>query len=623
MHAEHQHGVPPRRLVSELLTGPRSTRLRRMRLCLAVTLALGAIGCGASPVGNSDPAPDVEGGSDLGGSNDAGAPTLTELVAGDGQSAAVGTPVDVVPRMRVTDSDGIPVPDVEVTFSVLEGHGVVEGPMSLTDADGLAAPERWLLGPTPGLNRLMGEVPGLAPIFFEATGRADARGSFVIDAGNFQNARIGTAVEVPPRVRFTTEDGVPVPDRPVSFEIGSGGGMVRGQTSVTDDDGTASVDEWVMGPEPGPQTLIARTEGLPPVAFEAMAVDDRAPVLSEETWLDELRRPWDLAFLPDGSMLMTERGGRILIADPSSRQTRVLVNRPEDFVARGQSGLLGLAVDPDFQNNRYVYTFLASDRDGDTDNRIRRWRLSESNEDLVEDQDILTGMTYAANGAHSGGRIRFGPEGYLYITTGDTRSATVPQDLQELGGKILRITRDGEPAPGNPQIPGALPEIFFVGVRNPQGIAFRPGTGDVFICEHGPDQDDEITRLVAGGNGGWNPNDGEGNYNGYDGALMSDPSISDVVLPTYRVPNSAGMSGCDFMVGAEWRAWDQALLVGMLAGTRALVVSLDSAGTSTTEEPTTVLDTQARIRSIVMGPDGYMYVAIDSEDGEIWRVTPN
>lgn len=594
---------------------------------------LGVLACGEASLGSSEPDLDdrvgpadqgdtgIQGPDDLGVGQDPGSPTLTELVEGDGQSAIVDTSVAVAPRLRVTDSDGIPVPDVEAIFSVLEGGGAVEGAVVRTDDAGTAAPARWVLGPTPGLNRLMGEVPGLAPIFFEATGLPDASGSFIIDAGNYQSAQINSAVEVAPRVRITTQGGASVLNRSVTFEVGTGNGSVEGAVAMTDTEGRASVGAWILGPEPGAQTLIARTNGLPDLTFEAVAVAADAPILSNELWITDIGRPWDLAFLPDGTMLITERDGRIRAVDPGSRETRVVLEPPEDLVVQGQSGMLGIAIDPDFETNRYVYAFMASDRAGATDNRIRRWTLSLDGDALVEDRDILTDMTYASSGAHSGGRIRFGPDGNLWITTGDTRRATVPQDVRELGGKILRVTRDGNPAPGNPSIQGARPEIFFVGVRNPQGITFRPGTGEAFICEHGPNQDDEITRLVAGGNGGWNPNDGEGNYNGYTGALMSDPSIPGVIQPSYKVSDSQGMSGCDFLVGTQWRGWDQSLLVGMLGGTRALVVLLDGAGTGTREDPTVVLDTTSRIRSIVMGRDGYAYVAIDENPGTIWRVT--
>ncbi len=550
-----------------------------------------------------------------------GAPTLTSLVEGDGQSATVETAVAIAPRLRVTDSDGIPVSGVEVTFEVVDGGGRVEGGVVATGSDGTAAPNAWFLGPTPGANRLVGEVPGLAPVFFDATGLPDDRGSFVIDTGNHQSARVGTAVEIAPMVRLLDTSGAPVVNRAVTFTIGAGGGTVTGSDAQTDAEGRASVGAWILGPAPGDQTLVASTDGQPALTFRAVAVSADAPVLRSEPWLTGLGRPWDIAFLPDGTMLVTERGGRVLAASSGSTEVRVLLEPPADLRVSGQSGLLGIAVHPDFATHRFVYVYMSSTRGGATDNRIRRFRLSDDGGALVEDRDILTGITWGADGAHSGGRIRFGPDGHLWITTGDTRSPTVPQDLGQLGGKVLRVTTDGAPAPGNPVIAGARPEIHFIGVRNPQGLAFRPGSGDAFICEHGPNQDDEVTRLVAGGNGGWNPNDGAGNYNGYTGALMSDPGIPGLVLPSYRVEDSQGMSGCDFLVGTQWRAWDRALLVGMLAGERAIVVPLDAAGTGTTGPASHTLASRSRLRAVVQGPDGFVYVALDTTPGVVWRVS--
>ncbi len=552
-----------------------------------------------------------------------GSPTLTELVEGDQQTAFVDQAVAARLSMRVTDSDGIPVPDVEVTFSVTIGGGVVEGPDQRTDENGVAAPTAWWLGPTPGRNQLMGEVPGLAPIFFEATALADSRGAFVIVAGNNQSGRVQEAVAVAPQVELTDGDGNPVAGRAVQFAVVSGGGQVQGANPITDAQGRAEVGAWILGDTLGEQRLEARTPELPTLTFRATAVTDQEPVVMREEWITDIGRPWDLAFLPDGTMLISERHGRIRAAAPGAMTTRVILEPPDDLVDRGQTGLLGIAVDPDFSTNRFVYSFLASDRTGQVTNHIRRWRLSNDGRQLVEDDDILTGITWGAGGAHSGGRIRFGPDGYLWITTGDTRSPTVPQDVTEMGGKVLRITRDGAPAPGNPDYgPNARPELYFVGVRNVQGIAFRPGTGQPYICEHGPNEHDEVTAIQGGANGGWNPNDGDGNYNGYTGALMSDPSIPNVVQPIYRTAESAGMCGCDFLRGPQWGAWDGALMVGMLAGNRALILSLDSAGTGLEDEVDSVLEEGQRIRSVVMGPDGSAYLALDDDSGVIWRVWP-
>jgi glucose/arabinose dehydrogenase len=353
-------------------------------------------------------------------------------------------------------------------------------------------------------------------------------------------------------------------------------------------------------------------------------VEDPGPVAPvAEVWLTGLVRPWDIAFLPDGTALVTERGGRLLAVDPESQERRVLLDGPDDLVVSGQSGMLGVAVDPDFGENRFIYIYLSSSRGGATDNRIRRFVVNTDVTGVGEDRDILTGITWGTNGTHSGGRIRFGPDGNLWVTTGDTRSATVPQDRTVLGGKVLRVTRDGAPAPGNPPASGgSRPEIVFTGVRNPQGLAFRPGSGDVFICEHGPNVDDEVTRIVIGGNGGWNPDDGNGRYIGYEGALMSDPAIAGVVEPSFVLADSTGMSACDFAVGRAWGSWQGRLLVGLLAGQRTLAVTLDDEGTGVIGEPDALDGPGWRVRAVVMAPDGHVWVAFDSDAGEVWRVRP-
>lgn len=553
-----------------------------------------------------------------------GAPTITRVFAGDGQTAEVNTTLPIAPVLLVTDADGDPVPDVPVNFRVTRGDGSATAASTTTDPNGTAAVGSWTLGPVPGEQELTGEVDGLAPVLFRATATPDAAGSLLPAEGDFQSAVIDTAVGLAPAVVLRDQDGNPVSEREVVFTVSSGGGSVTGATATTDESGVARVGSWTLGPTPGNNTLTAATDGLPPVVFTATGVSVDDPLLTRSTFLGGLARPWDIAFSPDGAMFFTERGGRLRVLPVGETAPRTLAE-PSDINPRTQSGMLGLALDPDFESNRFVYVFLSSNRGGEMDNRIRRFVVNGALTVATEESDILTGIAWGSDGGHSGGRLRFGPDGYLYATTGDNRSATIPQDLSSLGGKLLRITTEGEPAPGNPNLgPNTRREIFAYGFRNPQGIAFRPGSGQVFLCEHGPNQDDEITRIFGGGNGGWNPNDGAGNYSGYTGAIMTDTSqFPNALLPAYVVSDSEGMGGCDFLTGTQWKSWDGRLAVAMLAGRRLLVLNFNAQGTGTVGAVRDEYDGIDRLRAVVQGPDGAAYVAVDeAPDGEIWRIAP-
>ncbi|MEO1333399.1 MAG: PQQ-dependent sugar dehydrogenase [Myxococcota bacterium] len=544
-----------------------------------------------------------------------GSPTLTFMVGGSGQSAPVDTPVAEPLEVRVTDNGEVPVAGVEVTFSVDLGGGELTNPVQQTDAAGIASLEGWVLGPTPGMNRVIAEVAGLAPITFEATGLADERGSFTIAAGDRQDGRVSQALPISPEVLLLDGDGEPVEGQAVVFEVRAGGGEVEGGESMTDSEGRARIDAWILGESVGSQELTARTEGLPDLTFRATAVSDEEPTL-QTTSLIEIANAWDMDFLPDGRLLVSSKSGEIVAVDVDANPvtSETLLSRPDDLDDRSQSGMLGLAVDPEFAVNRSVYVFMSSNRDGDVDNRVRRFVLSEDGRSLSEDRDILTGISWS-NGAHSGGRIEFGPSGFLWVATGDNRQATVPQDVDVMGGKILRITRDGDPAPGNVD-QGGRPEIFFRGVRNVQGLAFRRGDDVPFTCEHGPNENDEVTFLVNGGDGGWDPNDGEGGYNGYTGAVMSPPGS---VQPAYATVESMGMCDCTFVYGSEWLAYDGALVVGFLGARYALAMRPTADGTGISETPTRILDDDERLRALLQGSDGALYVIAGSA---LWRVEP-
>ena len=368
---------------------------------------------------------------------------------------------------------------------------------------------------------------------------------------------------------------------------------------------------------------------------------DAAPTLARTVVLAGLDAPWDVAFTPDGALLVTEkcRGLSVRRADGSRHhlfgRDGAAVAAP-DFFCQGQSGAHGIAVDPEFARNRFVYLYMPSTLASPPTNRVVRLVVDPDYTTVSARTDIVTDIPFkhAANavggaGLHSGGRLRFGPEGFLYITTGDNHQPTLPQDLRRLGGKVLRVDRDGQPAPGNHTPAGGDPRLYTYGPRNVQGLTFRPGTGQPFVAEHGPNHTDEVTPLVAGGNGGWDPQqrpqlrcpDG---YCGYAGTATTMPMTDTTRFPDALRPSwtnegkSEGMGPCTFLTGAQWGAWEGRLAVGFLAGQRVEVLDLDAAGMTTSH---TRLDLpRQRMRALVQDPTGDLYIAVDK--GELWRVAP-
>ena len=565
----------------------------------------------------------------------ASSPTSTAPFQGDAQKAEVNSPVSVAPGILVTDAKGAAVAGVEVSFSLTQGKGSISPNKARTNSQGVASIKSWVLGPTPGINELKAEVPGLAPVFFRAQGLPDARGSFLVQAGSNANARVSEKTETPPTVIFLNQDGTPSPNRVVSFRVAKGAGSLVRTEATTDAQGFANAGSWTLGPVPGEQVVIASSAGMPDLEFVALAVSNQEPVLKTEKILGGLNHPWELVALPDGSLLFTERGGSISILPPGATQKIVLAT-PTDIPnsqksGAEQSGHLGLVLDPQFASNRFVYSFVSSILSNPVANRIRKWKMAEDFRSLTFQDDILAGMTFGSNGGHSGGRMAFGPDGFLYVATGDTRSATVPQDLRVLGGKLLRINSQGAAAPGNPNLgQGSRPEIFAYGFRNAQGLAFRPsiGGGGVFTCEHGPNQDDEVTKITNGGNGGWNPNDGNGNYNGYSGAIMTDlKQFPKAMKPAFMEADSNGMSDCVFLEGSQWKSWEGKLAVGMLAGQKIFLADLNASGSGLLRPLKQTFVNQGRVRSLTLGlgPDRSLYVVVDANsanDGRIMKLTP-
>ncbi|MEM9782519.1 MAG: PQQ-dependent sugar dehydrogenase, partial [Pseudomonadota bacterium] len=246
------------------------------------------------------------------------------------------------------------------------------------------------------------------------------------------------------------------------------------------------------------------------------------PSLRHTTVMTGLESPWDMAFLDDGTMFYTEKCKGLSVRMPSGDVTALLgmtgtegyVSTADDLFCEGQAGMMGVAVDPDFASNRFIYVYSTSSMTAPGSNRLMRMTVNDDfggvadRTDIVDDvpyKPMATEHPFGGPGAHNGGRVRFGPDGHLYLTTGDTHNGAVPQSPTMIGGKVLRIDRDGNAIADNDPPEGFDPRIYTYGHRNVQGIAFRPGDGTPVVAEHGPWHSDEITVLVNGGNGGWDP----------------------------------------------------------------------------------------------------------------------
>jgi glucose/arabinose dehydrogenase len=339
------------------------------------------------------------------------------------------------------------------------------------------------------------------------------------------------------------------------------------------------------------------------------------PPFTVSTVVAGLSNPWDIAFTPGGSMFFTERVGRINLR--VSGQVRALAT-PADAVAVGEGGMMGIAVDPAYSANRRIYTCFLSNASGALDVRIVRWQVNASDTGLIGRTDILTGIPANPFGRHSGCRIRFGPDGHLWVGTGDAAMGTNPQNPASLGGKVLRITTNGAGAPGNAG-PPFRSEIYTYGHRNVQGLAFA-ADGTAYSIEHGPDRDDEVNRLVQGGNYGWDPVPG---YN--ETVPMTDLSKFPAAVPAVWSSGSPTIapSGGAILSGARWQGWDKALAMAVLKGQQLRVLGLTPDGRAV-EAQWTVLTDRGRLRSAVQGPDGNLYISTDAADGAgaILVVTP-
>lgn len=338
--------------------------------------------------------------------------------------------------------------------------------------------------------------------------------------------------------------------------------------------------------------------------------------LEVEDYITGLERPWDIAWLPNETVLVTERPGRLNVFVDGVDGEPVVIALTDVVSEGGEGGLMGMEVDPDFDENGYVYLCTTSSAGVENDVRVARLTMSRPNAESIESRtDIVTGMPHndGANGRHSGCRPRFGPDGFLWVGTGDAAMGTTPQDDDSLGGKVLRIDRDGNPAPGNPG--GRV--WYSKGHRNIQGIAFR-SDGIGMSVEHGPAVDDEVNPLVQG-NFGWDPVPG---YN--ESVPMTDlEKFPDAVEAAWSTgAPTLALAGATFIEGESWGSFDGVLAIATLKAMHVHVLDVDSEGNATSRGR--FIENQGRLRTPRQGPDGLLYVTTDrrSDGDRVLRVTP-
>jgi glucose/arabinose dehydrogenase len=297
-----------------------------------------------------------------------------------------------------------------------------------------------------------------------------------------------------------------------------------------------------------------------------------------------LEMPWAVVFLEDGTAIISERDSAKIKAAKEGRTSDV--GTIPDVDPGGEGGLLGLALSPRFAEDRYLYSYYTSPND----NRIARSRLEQEPDGrlrLGPSEVIFEGMSKAST--HNGGRIRFGPDGFLYVGTGDSQRRNQPQDRNALGGKILRLTPDGDPAPGNPF--GNNP-VYSYGHRNVQGLAWD-SEGRLWASEFGPDVNDELNLIVPGGNYGWPEVTGAPGRAGFIDAKVVWPSTAE-----------SSPSGLAIVDGTAY--------LGALRGQRLWSVPLD--GESAGEPMAHFTRMHGRLRDVALAPDGRLWVLSNNQN---------
>ncbi len=339
-----------------------------------------------------------------------------------------------------------------------------------------------------------------------------------------------------------------------------------------------------------------------------------------------LDHPWAVAFLPDQQgFLVTERPGHLRVVSPDGKLSAPLSGVPEVW-AKGQGGLLDVVLSPDFKEDRTVDSVIRRRRRQRRHGRHcgGRGRLAADLSGLIDFKVILRQEPKLSTGNHFGSRLAFDQDGYLFVTLGENNDRPTAQDLDKLQGKVVRIYPDGRVPDDNPFVgqPGVRPEIWSYGQRNPQGLALNPWSGTIWENEHGPRGGDEINIVERGKNYGWPLATHGINY-----SLTPIPRRpkarrrKGTVAPHHVWEKSPGISGMAFYDSDRFKAWQHNVFIGALASQE--LIRLQFEGDKVIHEERLLGGLKARIRDVRQGPDGFLYVLTDEDDGALYRVGLN
>ena len=339
----------------------------------------------------------------------------------------------------------------------------------------------------------------------------------------------------------------------------------------------------------------------------SVSMDTSAGRLRIETLASGLDTPWDLTWGPDDAIWVTERKGIISRVDTNTG--RVTQVGKIDVIEVDESGLMGMAFHPDFSAQPYVYVVHSYASSGSIQNRLVRLRFNGVS--LGQPMVLLDHIPGAPN--HNGSRLAVGPDRYLYVTTGDAENPSLAQQPSSLAGKVLRLTLDGQPAPGNP----FNNAVYSLGHRNAQGIVFNPVTQALYISEHGPADNDEVNLVKKGGNYGW-----PGVRGFCDGDVWGEKRFcrnNEVVEPLVVWTPTIAPSGMDYYNSELIPGWKGSLLFTTLKGSALFRLVLSDDGWRVVEQEILFQGQFGRLRDVLVGSQGEVYLATSNRDG---RGTP-